>query len=135
MNDLEECFQWGGYVVQSLRESGRRGVFVASGALSHRLVRGPEKWPLPEHRELDERFAGMLSEGKYEAAWKWLPEFASAVDAEMGARHLAMMLGVLAKQRRQHRYRPRLRPILGKRETTRFHSYDCRSEAPTSSGL
>jgi 3,4-dihydroxyphenylacetate 2,3-dioxygenase len=97
MNDLEECFQWGGYVVQSLRESGRRGVFVASGALSHRLVRGPEKWPLPEHRELDERFAGMLSEGEYEAAWKWLPEFASAVDAEMGGRHLAMMLGVLSE--------------------------------------
>src|SRR3990172_5331828 len=95
MNDLEACFQWGGYVVQTLRESGRRGVFVASGALSHRLVRGPEKWPLPEHRELDERFARLLAEGEYEAAWKWLPEFASAVEAEMGGRHLAMMLGVL----------------------------------------
>jgi 3,4-dihydroxyphenylacetate 2,3-dioxygenase len=39
----------------------------------------------------------MLSEGEYEAAWKWLPEFASAVDAEMGGRHLAMMLGVLSE--------------------------------------
>jgi 3,4-dihydroxyphenylacetate 2,3-dioxygenase len=62
---------------------------------SRTVVRGPEKWPLPEHRELDERFAAMLAEGDYEAAWKWLPEFAGAVDAEMGGRHLAMMLGVL----------------------------------------
>ncbi|MGH9389145.1 MAG: extradiol ring-cleavage dioxygenase [Vicinamibacteria bacterium] len=95
LNDLEECFQWGRYVAQALREGEKRGVFVASGALSHRLVRGPEKWPLPEDRKLDERFAYLLSEGDYEAAWKWLPEFASAVDAEMGGRHLAMMLGVL----------------------------------------
>jgi len=95
MNDLEECFRWGGYVVQSLRESGRRGVFVASGALSHRLVRGPEKWPLPEDLELDRRFAGMLADGDYDGLWKWLPDFARAVEAEMGGRHLAMMLGVL----------------------------------------
>jgi 3,4-dihydroxyphenylacetate 2,3-dioxygenase len=95
LNDLEECFQWGRHIVRSLRETGRRGVFVASGALSHRLVRGPEKWPLPEDRRLDERFAAMLAEGDYGAAWEWLPEFASAVEAEMGGRHLAMMLGVL----------------------------------------
>jgi 3,4-dihydroxyphenylacetate 2,3-dioxygenase len=101
MNDLEECFQWGRYIVQTLRESERRGAFVASGALSHRLVRGPEKWPLPEHRELDERFAAMLAEGDYEAAWKWLPEFAGAVDAEMGGRHLAMM-SVLSRGGRLH---------------------------------
>lgn len=95
LNDLDECFQWGCHVAQSLLSSERRGVFVASGALSHRLVRGPEKWPLPEHVELDRRFAGMLADGDYEGLWKWLPEFASAVEAEMGGRHLAMMLGVL----------------------------------------
>jgi 3,4-dihydroxyphenylacetate 2,3-dioxygenase len=95
MNDLEECFQWGRYVVETLREIGRRGVFVASGALSHRLVRGPERWPLPEDRKLDERFASMLERGEYERAWKWLPEFSRAVEAEMSGRHLAMLLGVL----------------------------------------
>lgn len=56
---------------------------------------GPEKWPLPEHMELDRRFAGMLADGDYDGLSKWLPEFVSAVDAEMGGRHLAMMLGVL----------------------------------------
>ncbi len=95
LNDLEECFQWGGYVAQTLKESGKRGVFVASGALSHRLVRGPEKWPLPDDRKRDEHFAGMAAEGDYERLWRWLPEFVRTADAEMGGRHLAMMLGVL----------------------------------------
>jgi 3,4-dihydroxyphenylacetate 2,3-dioxygenase len=95
LNDLEECFQWGRYVVRSLRESKRRGVFVASGALSHRLVRGPERWPLPEDMERDEEFARKLAAGEYEELWRELPEFARAVEAEMGGRHLAMMLGAL----------------------------------------
>ena len=95
MNDLEECFEWGRLLVRTLRESEKRGAFVASGAVSHRLVRGPEKWPLPGDRSLDERFAALLERGEYEAAWKWLPELARAAEAEMGGRHLAMMLGAL----------------------------------------
>jgi 3,4-dihydroxyphenylacetate 2,3-dioxygenase len=95
LNDLEECFEWGRYIVQSLRESERRGVFVASGALSHRLVRGPERWPLPEHMERDKDFARKLASGEYEDLWRELREFARTVEAEMGGRHLAMMLGVL----------------------------------------
>jgi 3,4-dihydroxyphenylacetate 2,3-dioxygenase len=95
LNDLEECFKWGRYIVQTLRETGRRGVFVASGALSHRLVRGPERWPLADDRKRDERFAAMLLDGDYEGLFEWLPEFSALVEAEMGGRHLAMMLGVL----------------------------------------
>jgi 3,4-dihydroxyphenylacetate 2,3-dioxygenase len=95
LNDLEECHRWGRYVVRSLKESERRGVFVASGALSHRLVRGPERWPLPQHMERDKDFARKLASGEYEELWRELPEFAQAVEAEMGGRHLAMMLGVL----------------------------------------
>jgi hypothetical protein len=37
----------------------------------------------------------MLERGEYERAWKWLPEFSRAVEAEMSGRHLAMLLGVL----------------------------------------
>ncbi len=95
LNSLDECCQWGRFVAETLQATGRRGVFVASGALSHRLVRGPERWPLPDDRKRDERFAQMLAEGDYDALFRWLPEFANAAEAELGGRHLAMMLGVL----------------------------------------
>jgi 3,4-dihydroxyphenylacetate 2,3-dioxygenase len=95
LNTLEECFEWGRILVESIRETDRRGVFVASGALSHRLVRGPERWPLPEHMALDHAFARRLVEGDYQGLWEELPQFAATVEAEMGGRHLAMMLGVL----------------------------------------
>src|SRR3989454_1151547 len=92
-NDLEECFTWGQYVVRAVRERRRRAAFVASGSVSHKLVRGPERWPSPEDQELDHRFARMLADGEYEKLWAWLPEYAETVEAEMGGRHLAMMLG------------------------------------------
>ena len=85
--------------------------FVASGSVSHKLVRGPEKWPRPEDQELDHRFARMLADGDYEKLWAWLPEYVSTVEAEMGGRHLAMMLGVLVESGRRfsataHAYGP-----------------------------
>ena len=117
LNDLDECFAWGRHVVSTLREVGRRGVFVASGALSHRLVRGPERWPLPEDRKRDERFARMLADGDYDGLFRWLPEFASAVEAEMGGRHLAMMLGRSeGGGLRLHRHRSCVRSVVWKRE-------------------
>jgi 3,4-dihydroxyphenylacetate 2,3-dioxygenase len=94
-NDLEECFRWGQHIVQAVRAAGRRAVFVASGSLSHKLVRGPERWPSPEDQELDHRFARMLVDGEHDKAWAWLPDYAETVQAEMGGRHLAMLLGAL----------------------------------------
>jgi 3,4-dihydroxyphenylacetate 2,3-dioxygenase len=94
-NDLEECFRWGQHIVQAVRAAGRRAVFVASGSLSHKLVRGPERWPSLEDQELDHRFARMLVDGEYDKAWAWLPDYAETVQAEMGGRHLAMLLGAL----------------------------------------
>jgi 3,4-dihydroxyphenylacetate 2,3-dioxygenase len=95
LNTLEECFEWGKILAESVQETDRRAVFVASGALSHRLVRGPERWPLAEHISHDHAFAGRLVDGDYLGLWKELPQFAASVEAEMGGRHLAMMLGVL----------------------------------------
>jgi 3,4-dihydroxyphenylacetate 2,3-dioxygenase len=94
-NDLAECFAWGRYLAQVARETPKRVGFVASGSLSHKLVRGPERWPAPDDQERDHRFARLLEAGDYEGLWQWLPEFARTVEAEMGGRHLAMMLGVL----------------------------------------
>lgn len=110
-NDLDECFQWGQYIARAVRELDRRAAFVASGSVSHKLVRGPEKWPSPEDQELDHRFARMLADGEYEKLWAWLPEYAETVEAEMGGRHQAMMLGAILESGRRfeatvHAYGP-----------------------------
>lgn len=96
MNDLEECFQWGQYIAQAVQEGDRRAAFVASGSVSHKLVRGPERRPAPEDQELDHRFARLLADGEYAKLREWLPEFSETAEVEMGGRHLAMMLGVIA---------------------------------------
>jgi 3,4-dihydroxyphenylacetate 2,3-dioxygenase len=93
--DLKESFEWGRHIAQAARESGKRVGFVASGSVSHKLVRGPEKGPRPADEELDHRLAKMLAAGEYRRAWEWLPEFAGAAGPEMGGRHLAMMLGAI----------------------------------------
>jgi 3,4-dihydroxyphenylacetate 2,3-dioxygenase len=100
--DLEECFAWGRHIAEAAAALGRRAVFVASGSVSHKLVRGPEKWPDAADQELDHRFARLLAEGRYEEAWTWLPEYRAAAEPEMGARHLAMLLGALLAGGRRH---------------------------------
>jgi 3,4-dihydroxyphenylacetate 2,3-dioxygenase len=94
-SDLTEAFRWGRLIVEAVTASGRRAGFVASGSVSHKLVRGPEQWPGPREQELDHRFAKLLAAGDYDALWRWLPEYAEAAEPEMGGRHLATMLGAL----------------------------------------
>lgn len=110
-NDLEECFAWGRHVARAAATLGRRAAFVASGSVSHKLVRGPERWPSAADQELDHRFAALLAKGRFEEAWRWLPEFAAAAEPEMGGRHLAMLLGALVESDRRftatlHAYGP-----------------------------
>ena len=107
--DLEESFAWGRDVARTAKALDRRAVFVASGSVSHKLVRGPEKWPAPADQELDHRLARLLADGDYDKAWAWLPQYAEAADPEMGGRHLAMLLGALLET--------------GARFTTETHAY------------
>jgi 3,4-dihydroxyphenylacetate 2,3-dioxygenase len=109
--DLAESFEWGRHVARAAVALGRRAAFVASGSVSHKLVRGPEKWPSAADQELDHRFARMLADGEYEKLWRWLPEYVEAAEPEMGGRHLAMMLGALVETARRldgavHAYGP-----------------------------
>jgi 3,4-dihydroxyphenylacetate 2,3-dioxygenase len=99
--DLEESFAWGRHVTRTAAALDRRAVFVASGSVSHKLVRGPERWPAAADQELDHRLARMLADGDYDKAWAWLPEYAHAAAPEMGGRHLAMMLGALVETGRR----------------------------------
>jgi len=109
--DLAESFEWGRHIASVARESGKRVGFVASGSVSHKLVRGPEKGPQPEDEELDHRLAKMLAAGQYGELWAWLPEFCRATQAEMGGRHLAMLMGAVIESKQRfgaavHAYGP-----------------------------
>jgi 3,4-dihydroxyphenylacetate 2,3-dioxygenase len=93
--DLDECYRVGTAIRDAALASGRRIVFVASSALSHRLVRNPASWPLAEHRALDRDFVEMLCEGRTDEARRFLTGFAAEAQVEMGGRNIATMLGVL----------------------------------------
>jgi 3,4-dihydroxyphenylacetate 2,3-dioxygenase len=92
---LEECLAMGAGLRRAAERTGRRLLFVASGALSHALTRSPQDWPTPPRRELDQRFVQLLTAGDVPALRAWLPAFARDSVAEVGGRHLATMLGVL----------------------------------------
>ena len=93
--DLDECYRVGTAVRDAATNSGRRVVFVASSALSHRLVRNPASWPTAENQALDHKFLTMLSEGRTGDARQFLDGFAEQAQVEMGGRNIATMLGVL----------------------------------------
>jgi 3,4-dihydroxyphenylacetate 2,3-dioxygenase len=101
--DLDEAFTWGRYIAEMVEATGRRAAFVASGSVSHKLVRRPEEWPSVTDQEFDHRFARHLADGEFEKVWNWLPEYAAEAEPEMGGRHLAMMLGALIGSRGRYR--------------------------------
>ena len=92
--DIQECIRWGESIAEGVRESSRRVLVVASGALSHVLVRGPERWPREEHQKLDHRFIEIITRGNREELDTFFPGYAKKAEAEMGGRHLATLLGV-----------------------------------------
>jgi 3,4-dihydroxyphenylacetate 2,3-dioxygenase len=109
--DLDEAFAWGQCLAEVAGETGKRVGLVASGSVSHKLVRDPPRGPRPDDEALDHQFARLLGQGEYAKLWGWLPEFAHAARPEMGGRHLAMMLGAILRARQRfvstvHAYGP-----------------------------
>ena len=93
--DLDECYRVGTAIRDAAASTSKRIVFVASSALSHRLVRDPASWPTPENQALDREFVAMLREGHTVEARRFLDNFAKQAQVEMGGRNIATMLGVL----------------------------------------
>lgn len=93
--DLDECYRVGTAIRDAAVRSGRRVAFVASSALSHRLVRNPASWPTPQHQALDRRFVALLCAGRTGEARRVLDGYAAETQVEMGGRNIATMLGVL----------------------------------------
>jgi 3,4-dihydroxyphenylacetate 2,3-dioxygenase len=92
---LDECYRVGAAVRDAAATSGKRVVFVASSALSHRLVRDPASWPTEEDQALDRRFMGLLCNGHLGEARRFLDRYGEDAKVEMGGRNIASMLGAL----------------------------------------
>jgi 3,4-dihydroxyphenylacetate 2,3-dioxygenase len=97
-SSLEESYQWGVQIGKVLRESGKRIVFVSSGALSHNLVRGRENTPSRSEMAMDNQFLQYLLTADYAGAREMLTQYARIAGVESGGRHLAVLLGVLDKE-------------------------------------
>ena len=90
---LDECLAVGRLVDKVAKEQDKRVVFIASTALSHALVRGPEQWPTEEEQQLDARLTELICTGEIDKAIDWLPEYVKLATAEMGGRVLAGFFG------------------------------------------
>lgn len=93
--DLEETNKWGQNIKRVLEESNKKVIFVASGALSHNLVRGRHHKPTVAEHALDKEFVDLLMNKKYKEAYSMLPQYATMAKVESGGRHLAMLFGIL----------------------------------------
>lgn len=94
-SSLDESHLWGQQIGKVLRSSSKRAVFVSSGALSHNLVRGPDKMPTLSEQAMDNQFIQYLLTGEYDRAREMLTQYARLAGVESGGRHLAALLGVL----------------------------------------
>jgi len=93
--NLEECFSVGYAVRNAALAAGRRAVFIASSALSHKLFRGQGLWPAEHVQKLDRDFIALLVEGRISEAKAGFADYAEAATLEMGGRPLATLLGCL----------------------------------------
>jgi len=93
--DLEESIQVGELVDAAARGCMRRVVFVASCALSHKVVRGPHLWPSDARIALDRRYIDALCSPDLPQLRDWFPDYCRDTVAEMGGRVLATMLGTM----------------------------------------
>ena len=92
---LEETHQWGKEMANVLKSSEKRVVFVASGALSHNLVRGRHNKPTISEHALDKQFLEFVMNKDYEAAYDMLPQYARLAKVESGGRHLALLFSLI----------------------------------------
>lgn len=94
---LDEAVALGRVIAETARDLRVNAAVIASGALSHRVVRGPERWPLDADRERDRAFLEVLSRGDTARALDALPDFAETAHVEAAGKHLGCLLGSMPK--------------------------------------
>jgi len=92
---LDECYLWGQVIRDVVEQMGRKAIMIASGALSHNLVRGREIMPTLAEQAMNNQFVSLLEKGDLDTAWNMLPQFGHLAKVESGGRHLATLLGFL----------------------------------------
>lgn len=92
-SDIDENRRVGRLVHEAGKRTGKRIVFVSSSALSHDVVRGPERWPTEERQALDEKFIQLTTQGRVEELTAWMREFIRDGVAEMRGRTISSMIG------------------------------------------
>mgnify|MGYP001329866171 FL=1 len=92
---LDEHYKWGQVIREVVDKSGKKVVFVASGALSHNLVRGRENMPTHAEMAMNEKFFNFVMNNDFKSAWEMTPQFSRSAGVESGGRHLASLLGAL----------------------------------------
>ncbi len=97
--DHAENMKVGRLIHQVAKKSGRRVVFLASSALTHKIVRGPHLWPTDERLALDRNFIAGLVSGDIDGLTGDFAEYSQATAAEMGGRVIATLLGSLEAMR------------------------------------
>lgn len=95
----DENMRAGRAIHETAKREGRRVVFLASSALSHKIVRGPHLWPEPERLALDRDFINGLVTGDLDRLVGGFAQYSQATVAEMGGRVVAAMLGAMAAMR------------------------------------
>ena len=101
-SDPEENRKVGRLVHDVGKDTGKRIVFVSSCALSHDVVRGPERWPTKERQILDRKFIDLARKGRVAELTAWLPEFIRTGVAEMGGRTISSMVGGIEALAQDH---------------------------------
>lgn len=92
---LDEFYRLGQEIAKVLQKTDKKAIFVASGALSHKLVRGRHHKPTLSEHALNKEFVDLLMNKDYQTAYQMLPQFSSMAKVEGGGLHLAMLLGLV----------------------------------------
>lgn len=94
-SDVAESRKVGGIVHRTALEMEKKVVFIASTAMSHKILRGPEKWPTEEHQAMDSRFMDLVKQGKIGELLQWAPAFCKEALVEMDGRPMGGFIGAL----------------------------------------
>lgn len=100
--DYDSHFQLGDLVGQVCRQLERRAFFVASGDLSHRLIRGAPAGYDPRGREFDERIVEIARSGNFPALKELQDDLVEAA-GECGLRSIYVLWGGLHDRVLQNR--------------------------------